>query len=57
MGKKPPITSEDHDLALAIAKRGRHEKNPPVFRSPFAEAGDAYVVSPGGGWFQTVRTG
>lgn len=55
-GLKPPITSQDHDLAIAIAKRGRHEKTPPVFRSPFAEAGEAYVVSPGGGWFQTVRT-
>lgn len=55
-GLKPPITADDHHRALAIAKRGRHERTPPVFRSPFAEAGEAYVVSPGGGWFQTVRT-
>jgi hypothetical protein len=55
-GIKPPITIDDHARALVVHKRGRHEKSPPVFLSPFAEAGDAYVVSPEGGWFQTTRT-
>lgn len=40
---------------MGVTKRGRHEKTPPVFLSPFADAGDAYVISPGGGWFQATR--
>ena len=55
-GIKPPTTIDDHSRALVVDKRGRHEKSPPVFLSPFAEAGDAYVVLPDGGWFQTTRT-
>lgn len=55
-GIKPPISVDDHHRALVVDKRGRHEKNPPVFLSPFADAGDAYVVRPDGGWFLTTRT-
>lgn len=54
-GRKPPVTVDDHHRALAVNKRGRHERTPPVFLSPFADVGDAYVISPGGGWFQATR--
>ena len=51
-GLKAPVGIDDHEKALLVEKRGRHERTPALFLSSFSDS-DSYVVQAQGGWFVT----